>query len=77
MEEEVKIKELKDQNDNDNDELCYGEGTNAIFQVEETSSGRGKKRKHTSQLSFVLQNFSFVIVLFGDRLKETSDELSE
>lgn len=77
MEEEVNREETEDQKDDEFDEFSHNEGTNASVQVEDTSSGRGKKRKRTSQVNSLFQNFNDAVVLFGDRLKETSAELSE
>ncbi|XP_076958381.1 uncharacterized protein LOC143634097 [Bidens hawaiensis] len=77
MEEEANREELEDQRDDEFDEFSHNEGTNASVQVEEISSGRGKKRKRASQANSLFQNFNDAVVLFGDRLKETSTELSE
>ncbi|XP_076943005.1 uncharacterized protein LOC143613076 [Bidens hawaiensis] len=79
MEQEVNMEEEEEEHQEDDDfgEHSYHEGTNASFQVEETSSDRGKKRKRTSQVDTLFKSFNDAVVLFGDRLKETSAELSE
>ncbi|KAK9062870.1 hypothetical protein SSX86_020060 [Deinandra increscens subsp. villosa] len=75
MEEEI-MKEQEHQGDDDFDELSHNDGADSSIPVEETSSGRSKKRKRTVVNSFI-QSFNDAVVSFGDRLKETSTELSE
>jgi len=76
MEQEVNMEEQEHQLDEDDDfgEHSHTGGTN--FQVEEGSSGRGKKRKRSSQASSIFKSFNDAVVQFGERLKETSAELS-
>ncbi|KAJ0492934.1 putative Myb/SANT-like domain-containing protein [Helianthus annuus] len=77
MEQEVNMEEQENQRDDDFGEHSHNENTNASSQFEETSSGRSKKRKRTSQVNTLFQGFNDAVVQFGDRLKETSAELSE
>lgn len=58
--------------DDDLDEHSHNDGCNSSFQVEETSSGRTKKRKRTKQS----HDFLDAVNLFDVRLKETSSALS-
>ncbi|KAM0066431.1 hypothetical protein Hdeb2414_s0002g00048911 [Helianthus debilis subsp. tardiflorus] len=71
------MEEQEHQRDDDFGEHSHNENTNASSQFVETSSGRSKKRKHTSQVNTLFQSFNDAVVQFGDRLKETSAELSE
>lgn len=73
----------KEEQNQDSDDV-FGEGmedshdvgTNASVQVEDISSGRGKKRKSHGH-NTLLETFNNAVILFGDRIKESSAELSE
>ncbi|XP_076914769.1 uncharacterized protein LOC143573883 [Bidens hawaiensis] len=77
--QEVNMKEEEEEHQEDDyfSEHSYNEGTDASFQVKETSSDRSKKRKRTSQVNTLFKSFNDAVVLFGHRLKETSAELNE
>ncbi|KAM0049440.1 putative Myb/SANT-like domain-containing protein [Helianthus debilis subsp. tardiflorus] len=77
MEEEVNLVEEEHQRNEDFDEISHNVGTDSSLQVEETSSVRSKKRKRARQVDPLVRSFSDAVVLFADRLKETSVELSE
>ncbi|XP_021969506.1 uncharacterized protein LOC110864690 isoform X3 [Helianthus annuus] len=77
VEEEVNMVEEEHQRNEDFDEISHNVGTDSSLQVEETSSVRSKKRKRARQVDPLVRSFSDAVVLFADRLKETSAELSE
>lgn len=80
MEEQVHIEEQEQYSDDSFDEAMEGSHTartTTSVQVEDVSSVPSKKRKNTVHTNSLLENFNDAVILFGDRLKESSAELSE
>nr|XP_043624671.1 uncharacterized protein At2g29880-like [Erigeron canadensis] len=80
MEEQVNIEEQQEDSHDSFDESMEGSHTartTTSFQVGEVSSVPSKKRKSTSQTSSLVESFNDAVMFFGERLKESSAELSE
>ena len=80
MEEQVNIEEQEQHSDDSFNEAMEGSHTaraTTSVQVEECSSVPSKKRKSTSQISSMVENFNDTVMFFAQRLKESSAELSE